>query len=160
MKMRRSWHTILLFLLLCFSLAACGTGEDEPVDTGISFAQSGIQSQGKIEAKDFPDIAAFAEWYAQAAEREQLTNALLCEKDESDGLWYCWLYLGSYTEGDAVELGSESEQGTVLIRHTAKDAEGTGATCVFAFTVDRDADPAFELYQNGDFAGLVITKGK
>ena len=158
MRRMKAWQAIALCVLLCFALNACGMGEGEPSDTGISFAESGIKSQGKIEAEAFPDTAAFAEWYGEATEREQLTNALLCEWDENDGLWHCWLYLGSYTEGDAVELGAQSAQGTVLIRHTAKKVDATGAACVFAFMVARDAEPEFELYQNGDFAGLVITK--
>ena len=162
MKLKNQILTVLLCVCLCLGMSACtqnGNTPDETTETGIPFSETGIVSHGCVEEADFPTDAAFSSWFALAYNREQLTNALLYAKDGTDGLWHCWLYLGSYTEGDTLELGAVSAQGTVLLRHTANDEASLQASCVFYFTVDREAEPEFELYQNGDYAGMLVTLG-
>lgn len=163
MKTLKKFLLSLLALVFCLSLAACtgnGDREESTADgTGseISAAEAGIVAHGKFFQEDFPDNAEFDEWFELAREREQLTNALIYSKDDSDGLWHCRLYVGSFTDGDSVAFGSESAEGIILIRHTAQDESSLGSAYIFYFTVDRNEEPEFEFYQNDSFEGMLVT---
>lgn len=163
MNIQKIISLLLAALLLTLSLTACRDKDqtDTPTSpeesTTIPFSETGIVSHGTVKEAELPSDTALADWYEQAKAREQLTDALFYAKDAEDGLWHCWLYVGSYREGDSLELGAGSADGTVYIRHTAASPDEIGAACVFYFTVDREGEPTFELHRNNDISGLLLT---
>ncbi len=165
MKLKRLTAALLLAVLLLSMLSACKDEKQpeqtppEEESTTIPFSQTGIVLHGEVRADELPNEPTFTDWYERSTIRTQLTNTILYAKDPTDGLWHCWLYVGAYQENDVLELGAISADGTVYIRHTAADASHTGATCVFYFTVERDGEPEFEMVQNNDTAGLLLTVG-
>lgn len=166
MKIKRLTAILLLALLLLSALSSCKDEKQpeqtlpEEESTTIPFSQTGIVLHGEVSADNLPNDAALTEWYERAIGRTQLTNAIFYAKDPTDGLWHCWLYVGAYLENDTIELGAMSSDGTVYIRHTAADTTASGATRVFYFTVDRADEPTFEMVQNNDTVGLLLTLGE
>ena len=157
MKIWKTLFCSLLAAILCLSLVGCNNGGNDPLDSDESTDAKGVTAHGRVEASDFPANTELTDWYARSMVREQLTNAILCSYEESDGLWHCWLYLGAYQKGDAVAFGASQQDGTVYIRHTAADPDASGATGAFYFTVEQADEPTFELYVNGDFVGMIVT---
>ena len=153
----------LLCLLLCLCLLGCFLAcekEETPPEVDSDATDAGLLTQLRIEEDDMPPRRELTEWYEDAEEREQLTNAILYAKDESDGLWHCWLYIGSHQAGDTLEYSYDSENDVILFRHTDGDTDTLGSDGVFYFTLDREEEPAFELYQNGSFVGMLHTHGE
>lgn len=159
--MKKTITSLLLILSLLFLLTAVsctdGTGkEPDGTQPPVSAQEAGITSYGYVAEDQLPDDMTLLDWYEQAVAREQLTNALFYAQD-AEGLWHCWLYLGAHREGDKLEFAATSQDGAILFRHTAADAEAFGGTGAFYFTVERAAEPTFELYQNDTDAGLLLT---
>ena len=165
MNIKRLTAILLLAVFLLPILSACKEQKQpeqtspEEESTTIPFAQTGIVLHGELSADELPHDQTLSAWYENAIGRTQLTNAILYAKDPTDGLWHCWLYVGAYQEGDTLELGAISADGTVYIRHTAADTAKIGATSVFYFTVERADEPEFEMVQNNDTVGLLLTVG-
>lgn len=154
-------HSVLLLLalLLCIPLSACNQkspNEQDETKPPIGAQEAGITSYGKIAEADFPDSTVLREWYDLAKAREYLTNTVLYAKDEAE-IWHCWLYIGSYCDGDTLEVAAGSTNGEILFRHTAQNTEALGFTGAFYFTIENETEPTFTLYQNEEFAGLLQT---
>ena len=156
MKYIRTTLCFLLCLLLLASLLACEQ-EETPPQVNSNAKDAGLLTQLRIEEQDMPPRKELTEWYREAKQREQLTNAILYAKDETDGLWHCWLYIGSHEPGDTLEYGYDSETDTILFKHTDQDPDSIVTKGVFYFTLDREEKPVFELYQNGAFVGMLHT---
>ncbi|MBQ7347406.1 MAG: hypothetical protein IJW55_05565 [Clostridia bacterium] len=155
--------TLLFLLTLCLliSVASCakdGTIEDdEPLS--VASDTSAIVSHGWVAENALPQNTALADWYAASSARQIVNNALICSRDDNDGLWHCWLYLGAWEEGDTLSFGADSTDGyTVVISHIAyAEDDGDNSTGVFYFTVDSPAELDFDLYVNNDSEGMIVT---
>lgn len=157
---------ILLSLCLCLLLAfsSCVSPQSSASDTTaqtkitVSAEDAGIISHGFIVEEDFPTNERLTEWYADAVTREYVPGAIIYSKDDTDGLWHCWLYLVSYTDGDMVTLRGNNDNGLcVLISHASTHTDATGSTGAHYFTVNSESTPSFELTVNGEKEGLIIT---
>lgn len=150
---------LLLSLLLAFSACADdkkGNGGDRAV---ISAADSGIVSDGLIPESELPQSTAIRDWYEESKSRELLPYALLYAKDESDGKWHCWLYVGTWHEGDKLSLGSLTADGFCVVMDYVTEATDpeTGAEGAFHFSFSCTGEPSFEFSVNGDSDGLITT---
>lgn len=153
--------TLLCLLAICMiiGLGSCknrGAGEEET--TAIEVSPAKIISLGWLSEADFANDKTVADWYEDASSRTIVKNAVLFALGE-DGLWHCRLYLGDWTEGDGLTFGAETSAGyCVVISHAAQSTGGeTNADKIFAFTVESDEPPRFDLYVNREEEGLIAT---
>lgn len=160
--------TLIFSLLLCLllSCASCVSAKEPSINTSdatetrstVSAEEAGIVSHGFVSEEDFPANTRITEWYADAIVREYVPCSVLYAKDDTDGLWHCWVYLTSWTQGDTVTLSADKTDGVcVIIQHKAADAESTGSTGATYFTVVCNATPTFDLLVNGEEEGLIAT---
>lgn len=153
---RVAW--LLLSLALLVSFSACHeTGPDTNTDVPPVATAEGVVNHGKVAQDDLPTDPDFIEWYTMACEREQLTNALYYAQDDA-GLWHCWLYIGEDLREASFSIATNTESGfCVVLRCNGNTAGELGAEGAYYFTVDCDEEPAFELFINGEFAGMLQT---
>ncbi len=162
--MKKTGLILLTVALLLVCLAGCRKNQTENPDgeENIGAAElqlqsaeaSGITSYGWLSESAFPANETLREWYEEAADRENLTNALLYAKG-ADGLWHCWLYIGTWQESDTLEMGRDGN-GAIAINHKPKnpDAEARSAGAWY-FTLQSEADPDFDFYINGASEGIL-----
>ena len=162
-------RTLIFSLLICLllSCASCIGAKEPSIDTSdatdetrptVSAAAAGLVSHGFVSEEDFPANARLTEWYADAIEREFVPCSVLYAKDETDGLWHCWVYLASWAEGDTVTFSADNTDGLcVIIQHKAATPDADGSTGATYFTVACDAAPAFDLLVNGEDEALIVT---
>ena len=162
--MKKTGWLLLTVALLLVCLAGCrknqtenpdGEENIEAADLQLQSAEaSGITSHGWIAESAFPANDALREWYEEAADRENLTNALLYAKGV-DGLWHCWLYIGTWQDGDGLEMGRDGN-GAIALNHKPQnaDAEAGSAGAVY-FTLQSEPEPDFDFYINGVSEGIL-----
>ena len=155
--------SLSLLLILC-TTAGCKTEdatdtdrEEKTSETAVAASDVCIRDYKKLSAADFLATPEIGEWLADAMAREQITNALLCPKEATDTSLHCYLYVGAFCEGDTLAFGVHPTNGTVLIRHTAADAEAVGSPYLFSFWIDAESMPDVELFQNDTSVGLVVS---
>ena len=154
---------LVLLSVLCAALCGCeetngATHETENTsETGNSAADVSVRNCEKLSAATLVNDLKVGLWLKGAMEREQVTNALLCPVEASNGSLHCYLYVGAFREGDSLAFGVNPTDGTLLIRHTAADAGATGSPYVFSFWIDAEALPDVEIFQNDVSTGLVIS---
>ncbi len=147
---------ILLLAALLTCLASCSGDPNTPGGTAsgtTAAAPTDVSVPVRVSEAELPEIEDLTDWYALAAAREYIPNALIYSKTE--GLWHCWLYLGGYLAGDSVTVTESG--GIFLINATLQNDESLGAEGVFYFTVASEAEPSFELLIGNDSAGLILT---
>lgn len=155
--------SLLLSLLLLFSLAACKK-QDEKEDTQTAAPQNqslqsadeyGVTTFGYIAEEDFPACEELDGWYAQAKERSNLVWAILYGKDEESGLWYCWLYSDGCDLSDSLTIGIDSSDGVeACLSANSNQNKRAGAFC---FALPAQTEPSFSLLIDGEKEGLVVT---
>ena len=151
---------LLLVLCLLSAFGACSkNGEAGDGTPTISEDASLISSHGWIREDEVMAQKEISEWYAEAADRKVVRNALIYARDSEDGLWHCWLYLGSWGEGDSLSFGADATDGyTVVISHMAYSEDDLeNSTGAVYFTVACDAEPSFDLYVNNESEGMITT---
>lgn len=153
--------TLLFLLAICMiiGLGSCKNRNAEEEDTTvIETSPAEIVSLGWLSEADFANDKTVTDWYEDASSRTIVKNAVLFALGE-DGLWHCRLYLGDWKEGDTLTFGAETSEGyCVVISHAAQSKGGeTNADKVFAFTVENDEPPRFDLYVNREEEGLIAT---
>ena len=153
---------LLLFCLALLCAVSCskkndGTSNGNTDRVVISAEQSGIRSHGRLTEAELPQNAEILDWYEEAKDREVIPYALLYAKEPSDGVWHCWLYVGTWQEGDTLTLGTLAANGycvTMDYTTAAEDADA-GGEGVFYFTFSCEGEPSFEFSVNGDTDGFV-----
>ena len=153
-------RTALLLLAILISLASCQDKAADGTDRIIvSATDSGIVSDGLIPEENLPQNAEILDWYEEAKAREMIPYALLYSKDASDGLWHCWLYIGTWQKGDSLTLGRLKGDGCCVTMDYATEATDpdTGAAGAFHFSFPYEGEPSFEFSVNGDTDGLIST---
>ncbi len=156
--------TVTALLLLSLSLLLCSVscsdqanGNDRVI---LSTADSGILSDGLIAESSLPQNTEIQDWYEESKSREILPYALLYSKDESDGRWHCWLYVGTWQDGDSLKLGKLDASGFCVTIDYATPSENPQPGCTgafhFSFSYD-EGEPTFEFSVNGDTDGLIST---
>ena len=161
-KKKLTLTAILLLSVVLFAVS-CSNDKSSQAPSGdrvvISAADSGILSDGLIPEANLPQNSEILDWYEQAAARELLPYALLYAKDATDGKWHCWLYIGTWQEGDKLTLGSlDTNTFCVAMDYTSEaDDPSVGATGAFHFSFTCEGEPSFEFSVNGDTDGLVTT---
>ena len=152
--------TITAILLLALLLSAVSCSDSKNGDrVVIPLSESGILSDGLIAEASLPQNTEILDWYEVAKARELLPYSLLYSKDENDGKWHCWLYVGTWQEGDKLSLSKLDASGfCVIIDYTTEAEESeTGASGAFHFSFSYEGEPSFEFSVNGDTDGLVTT---
>ena len=150
--------SLLLALSICLSLVGCTeTDQKNTPETELSASDVSIHDYQKHRTDALLADFAVGPWLAQAMEREQVTNALLCPADATNGRLHCYLYVGAFREGDTLAFGVNPTEGTLLIRHTAADASATNSPHVVSFWINAEELPDVELFQNEVSVGLVIS---
>ena len=155
---------IVLTICFCLTAASC-IGKGDAKDTGtaetrptVSADEAGIVSHGFVKETELPAIERLTEWYTGVLPLETVPGALIYSKDDTDGLWHCWVYLGAQGERDALSLRAATDDGLCVILDytddTYGDAKNLGA---YYFTVDSDTAPDFDLLINGEDEGLIVT---
>lgn len=159
---------LLVLTVLLVYAAGCTKNNKDPDTDGdetagnisvpeiLSESESGVTCYGWIAESLLPSNTEIKEWYDEARDRETLTNALLYSKGE-DGLWHCWLYIGTWKEGDTVAIGRAREnEGCTVINHKPQNinAEAGSAGAIY-FTVSVNGEPDFDFYVGGVSEGIL-----
>ena len=153
----------LLSLVLLLSLSACQSkGEEASTENATSQNQSlqsadeyGVTTLGYISEQNFPANEELKQWYDKTEERTNLVWAIFYGKDESNGLWYCWLYADGCNPSDSLRIQIDNRERTqVHLEAQSTKAVQAGAFC-FAFPSENE--PAFSLLVDGEKQGLIVT---
>ncbi|MBE6553386.1 MAG: hypothetical protein E7666_03485 [Ruminococcaceae bacterium] len=152
---------ICLWLVLCLAAMLCACTDStlpndktDPTDTTDSIGSTeGLSTPERYAEAALPALPDLSAWYERAVEREQLTNALIYSQ-EGD-LWHCWLYVGSYADGDRVEVFSDA--GRLIFRATVADANASGSRSVLYFTFSCETEPDAVIEVNGEDEGILLT---
>ena len=154
--------TAILLISLLFS--SCSDTKNNKQQDGtdrevLSAADSGIVSDGWIAEAKLPQSTEILDWYEVSKARELIPYALLYSKDEADGKWHCWLYIGTWQSGDTLTLGRLDADGFCVTMDYATEATdpALGAAGAFHFSFSFDGEPSFEFSVNGDTDGLIST---
>ncbi len=156
--------TVLLCLLLLLSFNACKSEENAAKATVSEpavrdAAELGIQSHGSISPKDLPHNTELTRWYGASASREQLTNAILYAYDAEEDCWYCWLWVGECSKDATLSIRVRESDGTLLLWCDGAETDtGEGEGYLTCFTVPGSAEPTLELYRDGEYSGLILTR--
>ena len=155
---------ILLAICFCLTAASCkvkdGTNDTPTAETPptVSADEAGIVSHGFVKETELPAIERLTEWYAGVLPLETIPGALIYSKDDTDGLWHCWVYLGAQGEQDALTLCATTDDGLCVILNYTDDTYGDANILgAYYFTVDSDTAPDFDLLINGEDEGLIVT---
>ena len=152
---------LALLLTLCVSFWGCEketfNEKESTSETGISASDVSIEDYKKHSVSDLLSDYALGPWLERTMEREQITNALLCPAEASNGRLHCYLYIGAFCDGDTLAFGLNPVDGTILIRHTAADANTTDSPYVFSFWVNVEEMPNVEIFQNDASSGILIS---
>ena len=158
MKPIRIFCLLLAVALFCM-LAACTPTTPNTSDTTDTSPQTGstegLSAPTRYEQSSIPLIPDLNEWFEEARDREQLTNALIYS--EEGDTWHCWLYVGCYAEGDKVSV-TVSSDGVLLIAVTAADPEASGCRSVLYFTLRSSTEPDADITVNGSTDGILLTR--
>ena len=155
--------TVLLLLALLLSSVSCQDKQNNASDSSdrvvISAADCNIVSDGWIAEEALPQNTEILDWYEASKARELIPYALLYSKDATDGLWHCWLYIGTWQKGDTLTLGRLDADGFCLTMDyvTEETDPQTGAAGAFHFSFPYKGEPSFEFSVNGDTDGLIST---
>ena len=155
---------ILLAICFCLTAASC-IDKGDAKDTGtaethstVSADEAGIVSHGFVKETELPAIERLTEWYAGVLPLETIPGALIYSKDDTDGLWHCWVYLGALGDHDALTLYAATDDGLCVILNYTDDTYGDANILgAYYFTVDSDTAPDFDLVINGEDEGLIVT---
>lgn len=158
--------SLSLALLMLLSFSACqkkaeGTQEEEASKESYKPASEfGVTDYGWISEASFPNHEELENWYEKSKERTSLVYAVFYAKDESQNIWYCWLWAEGYTPAtDSMSLSVDNANGTCLhmdITLENEEADSTGAYC---FAIPSDTEPTFVLSVNGITEGMIVTLG-
>ena len=156
--------TALLLLALLLASVSCQNGKrDQTPDSShrvvLSATDCGIVSDGWIAETALPQNTEILEWYEESKAREIIPYALLYSKDASDGLWHCWLYVGTWQADDVLTLGKLDTEGfcVTMSYETKRDDPETGAAGAIHFSFSYEGEPSFEFSVNGDSDGMIST---
>ncbi len=155
---------IVLSLCLLLSAASCksknGAADTDAKESRptVSADEAGIVSHGLIDETDFPANEQLTEWYVHAMSLENIAGSLIYSKDDTDGLWHCWVYLVSHGERDGLTLRADTSDGLCIILDYKDDPiEDDALSGAYYFTVRSDVPPEFDLLVNGEDEGMIIT---
>ena len=162
MKKKLTSLALLLIAMILCAASCADKPNNTPTDNDravISQEASGIVSDGLISESNLPQNPEILDWYEESKARELLPYALLYSKDASDGKWHCWLYVGTWQEGNKLTLGRLDTDGFCLTMDytTAAEISEVGASGAFHFSFAYDGEPSFEFLINGDTDGLIVT---
>ncbi len=149
---------ILSLLALCLLLCLVSCTEQTPPSDSTNTDDAGLSTEGistpsRYAEAALPDIGDLSQWFERAVDREQLTNAMIYSQ-EGD-LWHCWLYIGSYAEGDRVQVETDGER--LVIRATVADPAASGSRSVLYFTYSCETEPDAVIEVNGEDEGILLT---
>lgn len=157
MKPIRILCMLLAMSLLLLLLAACHSTDPAPTpetgDESASGSTEGLSTPLRYAEGSLPTIPDLTDWYADAVDREQLTNALLYS--EENGVWHCWLYVGCHSEGDKTTV--TVADGVLNIRVSAAVPAQSGARSVLYFTLESAVEPDANITVNGEDEGILLT---
>lgn len=142
--------SLLLLLAACHNTDPTPTPETGDIATGST---EGLSTPLRYAEVSLPAIPDLADWYADAVDREQLTNALLYS--EENGIWHCWLYVGCHSEGDKTTV--TVADGVLNIRVSAAAPTQSGARSVLYFTLESAVEPDANITVNGENEGILLT---
>lgn len=150
----------LVFIASCQSKDGSATDTNDTADTTptVSAEEAGIVSHGFVNETDFPANESLTEWYTNALSIETVPGSLIYAKDDTDGLWHCWVYLGAIGAQDALVFRATTDGGLCVIIDFTADPYTSGETMgAYYFTVRSDASPDFDLIIDGENEGMIIT---
>ena len=160
--------TISLCLLLLFPLSSCKRekGEDSTSAKKTASAPAvrdaaelGVETFGSISPKDLPHNTELTQWYGASASREQLTNAILYAYDTEEDCWYCWLWVGECSKDITLSIRVRESDGTLLLWCNGTETDsGEAEGYLTCFAVPGSSEPVFELYCEGEYSGLILTR--
>ena len=156
--------TALLLLGMVLSSASCQSNKQNNASDGsdrviVSATDCGIVSDAWITEAALPQNTEILEWYEESRAREMIPYALLYSKDADDGRWHCWLYIGTWQDGDVLTLGKLDAEGfcVTMDYKTEHTDPQTGAAGAFHFSFSYEGEPSFEFSVNGDSDGMIST---
>ena len=156
----KSIRPFLLLLALCLVLGAVSCTEQtpstgDPADStnGAELSTEGLSEPVRYAEAALPSIDDLTQWFARAVDREQLTNAMIYSQEGN--LWHCWLYVGSYADGDRVTVETDGER--LVLRANVADPLVSGSRSALYFTFSCETEPDAVIEINGEEEGILLT---
>ena len=174
MKKTIRYTAYCLLIALALTLIGCDGGSGdwdetfETIDPNWTTAPATTREEVKQPTQDFSlsfvptaELSNNAEvltWFTQNMERDQVTHAVLCAKDENDGKWYCWLYASSATAQDTLQFSKDAQEDVYILRYTPNAGADTSfqAAGAWYFCVEGER-PNFEILMGGEYVGVLVT---
>lgn len=163
--MKKTIAVLLAAWMLLLPLSSCTEKNDKGAETTDAAyeqktlpptVETGVVQHGWVSEGELPQNAALRDWYDEARGRENLSNSLLYAQ-EDDGTWHCWLYIGTWRDGDLLRIGCETaDPNRVILRYIPQYADAAlGSTGAHYFTLTGVESPDFSFYLNSDTEGFL-----